>query len=62
MTIAYVTYQDKGAHTSITVEEEDAQLLNFLILKGLEVETVIWSDPVAVQKTPLRLQKQMWKN
>ncbi|RNL51717.1 hypothetical protein D7004_14110 [Pedobacter jejuensis] len=45
MNIAYVTYQDKGAYDSTTVESEDDQLLDFLKSKGLTIEKVIWNDP-----------------
>ncbi|MET3112906.1 glutathione synthase/RimK-type ligase-like ATP-grasp enzyme [Pedobacter sp. CG_S7] len=61
MTIAYVTYQDKGAYTSTTVEEEDEQLLTFLKLKGLVIETVIWNDPqVEWENYDLAILKSPW--
>lgn len=44
MNIAYVTYQDKGAYDSTTVESEDEKLLLFLQEKGLNIEKVIWND------------------
>lgn len=44
MTIAYVTYQDKGIYTSPTTENEDDILLKFLKDKGLNIEKVIWND------------------
>lgn len=45
MQIALVTYLDKGAFASPTLENEDDTLLNFLIKKGLNVEKIIWNDP-----------------
>ncbi|KRT13721.1 hypothetical protein ASU31_23070 [Pedobacter ginsenosidimutans] len=44
MNIALVTYLDKGAYDSATVESEDDKLLNFLQEKGLNTEKVIWND------------------
>lgn len=44
MNIALVTYLDKGAYDSTTVESEDDKLLNFLKEKGLFIEKVIWND------------------
>lgn len=44
MNIALVTYVDKGAYDSATVENEDDKLLNFLKEKGLNIEKVIWND------------------
>ncbi|QDW26070.1 hypothetical protein FFJ24_015105 [Pedobacter sp. KBS0701] len=44
MNIALVTYLDKGAYDSTTVESEDDKLLNFLKEKGLNIEKVIWND------------------
>jgi len=44
MKIALVTYLDKGAYDSATIESEDDRLLNFLKEKGLHIETVIWND------------------
>lgn len=44
MNIALVTYRDKGAYDSATVESEDDKLLNFLKEKGLNIEKVIWND------------------
>ncbi|RLJ80925.1 ATP-grasp domain-containing protein [Pedobacter alluvionis] len=44
MNIALVTYLDKGAYDSATVESEDDKLLNFLKEKGLKIEKVIWND------------------
>ena len=44
MNIALVTYLDKGAYNSATVENEDDKLLNFLKEKGLNIEKVIWND------------------
>lgn len=44
MKIALVTYLDKGAYNSATVENEDDKLLNFLKEKGLNIEKVIWND------------------
>ena len=44
MNIALVTYVDKGAYDSSTVENEDDKLLNFLKEKGLNIEKVIWND------------------
>ncbi|ARS40868.1 hypothetical protein CA265_14880 [Sphingobacteriaceae bacterium GW460-11-11-14-LB5] len=45
MNIALVTYLDKGAYDSTTVESEDDKLLHFLKEKGLDIEKVIWNDP-----------------
>jgi len=45
MNIALITYLDKGAYDSTTVESEDDKLLNFLKEKGLNIEKVIWNDP-----------------
>ncbi|SDH67737.1 glutathione synthetase, ATP-grasp domain [Pedobacter terrae] len=42
--IALVTYLDKGAYDSTTVESEDDKLLIFLKQKGLDIEKVIWND------------------
>ncbi|MBB6236384.1 glutathione synthase/RimK-type ligase-like ATP-grasp enzyme [Pedobacter sp. AK013] len=44
MNIALVTYLDKGAYDSATVESEDDKLLNFLKEKGLNIKKVIWND------------------
>ena len=45
MNIALVSYHDKGAYDSETVESEDQRLLTFLQEKGLPIEMVIWNDP-----------------
>ncbi|MGM9475478.1 ATP-grasp domain-containing protein [Pedobacter sp. GSP4] len=45
MNIALITYLDKGAYDSTTVESEDDKLLVFLREKGLTIEKVIWNDP-----------------
>ncbi|MFD0939357.1 ATP-grasp domain-containing protein [Pedobacter boryungensis] len=60
MNIALVTYQDKGAYTSPTVENEDDSLLRFLKSKNLNIQKVIWNDPqvnwecydIAILKSP----------
>jgi len=44
MKIALITYLDKGAYDSATVESEDDKLLDFLKGKGLKIEKVIWND------------------
>ncbi|WP_316734410.1 hypothetical protein [Pedobacter aquatilis] len=44
MNIALITYEDKGAYDSPTVESEDDKLLLFLKEKGLNIEMVIWND------------------
>jgi len=44
MNIALVTYLDKGAYDTTTVESEDDKLLDFLTAKGLKIEKVIWND------------------
>ena len=44
MNIALITYEDKGAYDSPTVESEDDKLLLFLKEKGLNIEKVIWND------------------
>jgi len=58
--IALVTYLDKGAYDSDTVESEDDKLLNFLKEKGLDIEKIIWNDvninwedySIAILKSP----------
>jgi len=44
MNIALITYLDKGAYDTTTVESEDDKLLDFLAGKGLNIEKVIWND------------------
>ncbi|WP_293308460.1 ATP-grasp domain-containing protein [Pedobacter sp. UBA5917] len=44
MKIALITYLDKGAYDTTTVESEDDKLLLFLKEKGLNIEQVIWND------------------
>lgn len=44
MNIALITYLDKGAYDTTTVESEDDKLLLFLKEKGLKIEKVIWND------------------
>ncbi|WP_316827247.1 hypothetical protein [Pedobacter miscanthi] len=44
MNIALITYLDKGAYDTTTVESEDDKLLNFLKENGLNIEEVIWND------------------
>ncbi|GGE50336.1 glutathione synthetase-like protein [Pedobacter psychrotolerans] len=46
MNISLVTYHDQGAYDSQTVETEDERLLVFLQAKGLNIELVIWNDPL----------------
>ncbi|MCZ4224500.1 ATP-grasp domain-containing protein [Pedobacter rhodius] len=59
--IAYVTYYDKGAYDSTTVESEDDRLLDFLKAKGLIIEKVIWNDPlVNWEDYPLAILKSPW--
>lgn len=61
MNIALVTYQDKGAYASPTVENEDDKLLKFLQGKDLQVEKAIWNDPqVQWEKYDLALLKSPW--
>ena len=61
MNIALVTYLDKGAYDSATVENEDDKLLNFLKEKGLNIEKVIWNDPNANWKSyDLAILKSPW--
>ncbi|SFA60563.1 glutathione synthetase, ATP-grasp domain [Pedobacter suwonensis] len=60
MKIALITYLDKGAYDTTTVESEDDKLLNFLKEKGLTIDLVIWNNPhinwedyqVAILKSP----------
>lgn len=44
MKIALITYLDKGAYDTTTVESEDDKLLLFLKERGLNIEQVIWND------------------
>lgn len=61
MNIALVTYQDKGAYASPTVENEDDILLKFLQQKGLNIEKVIWNDPqIAWGNYDLAILKSPW--
>lgn len=61
MNIALVTYLDKGAYDSTTVESEDDKLLNFLKEKGLNIEKVIWNDPaINWQDYTLAILKSPW--
>lgn len=61
MNIALVTYLDKGAYDSATVESEDDKLLNFLKEKGLNIEKVIWNDPaINWQDYTLAILKSPW--
>lgn len=61
MNIALVTYQDKGAYTSPTLENEDDLLLNFLKIKGLSIEKVIWNDlDVKWEDYDLAILKSPW--
>ncbi|QIL38454.1 hypothetical protein G7074_03675 [Pedobacter sp. HDW13] len=61
MNIALVTYLDKGAYDSATVESEDDKLLNFLKEKGLHIEKVIWNDPeINWQDYNLAILKSPW--
>lgn len=45
MKIAYISYHIQEIYTSPT-EDEELTLLNFLLQKGLEIERVIWNDPL----------------
>jgi glutathione synthase/RimK-type ligase-like ATP-grasp enzyme len=61
MNIALVSYSDKGAYDSETVESEDQRLLTFLQEKGLSVEMVIWNDPqVNWENYQLAILKSPW--
>ena len=61
MNIALVTYQDKGAYDSQTVESEDDRLLTFLKAKRLNIELVIWNDPeVNWENYQLAILKSPW--
>jgi len=61
MNIALVTYLDKGAYDSATVESEDDKLLIFLKEKGLSIEKVIWNDPeINWQDYDLAVLKSPW--
>ncbi|MES2448526.1 MAG: hypothetical protein V4546_15165 [Bacteroidota bacterium] len=60
MNIALVTYQDKGAYSTINVNNEDDQIINYLTEKGLNITKEIWNDEqvnwenydVAILKSP----------
>ncbi len=60
MKIALITYLDKGAYDTTTVEREDDKLLYFLKEKELTIDLVIWNNPhinwedyqVAILKSP----------
>ncbi|WP_145860431.1 ATP-grasp domain-containing protein [Pedobacter suwonensis] len=60
MKIALITYLDKGAYDTTTVESEDDKLLYFLKEKGFTIDLVIWNNPhinwedyqVAILKSP----------
>lgn len=61
MNIVLVTYLDKGAYDSTTVESEDDKLLNFLKEKGLNIEKVVWNDPaINWQDYTLAILKSPW--
>jgi glutathione synthase/RimK-type ligase-like ATP-grasp enzyme len=61
MNIALVTYLDKGAYDTTTVESEDDKLLDFLKEKGLKIEKVIWNDPnINWGKYALAILKSPW--
>lgn len=61
MNIALVTYQDKGAYTSPTAENEDDSLLKFLQSKNLKIEKVIWNDPQVIwENYDLAILKSPW--
>lgn len=61
MNIALITYQDKGAYDSPTVESEDEKLLLFLKEKGLNIEKVIWNDEkVNWENYQLAILKSPW--
>ncbi|MFA6277338.1 MAG: hypothetical protein WC622_11345 [Pedobacter sp.] len=61
MNIALITYQDKGAYTSPTAENEDDSLLRFLRSKNLKIEKVIWNDPQIIwEDYDLAILKSPW--
>jgi glutathione synthase/RimK-type ligase-like ATP-grasp enzyme len=61
MNIALVTYLDKGAYDTTTVESEDDKLLDFLKEKGLIVEKLIWNDQhVNWENYSLAILKSPW--
>jgi len=61
MNIALITYEDKGAYDSPTVESEDDKLLLFLKEKGLSIEMVIWNDEkVNWENYQLAILKSPW--
>lgn len=61
MNIALITYEDKGAYDSPTVENEDDKLLLFLKEKGLSIELVIWNDEkVNWENYQLAILKSPW--
>lgn len=45
MKIAFITYQIQEKYTAGTSYDEDAELLNFLQEKGLDVRKEIWNNP-----------------
>lgn len=61
MKIALITYLDKGAYNTSTVESEDDKLLHFLKGKGLNVDLVIWNNPhINWEDYPLAILKSPW--
>lgn len=61
MNIALITYLDKGAYDTTTVESEDDKLLHFLKEKGLKIEKVIWNDPnITWEDYSLAILKSPW--
>ena len=61
MNIALITYEDKGAYDSPTVESEDDKLLLFLKEKGLNIETVIWNgEQINWENYQLAILKSPW--
>ncbi|MDO1448076.1 hypothetical protein Q0590_17515 [Rhodocytophaga aerolata] len=60
MQIALVTYDDQGRYAS-SVENEDNQLRQFLLQKGLNIQPEIWTDPhVNWQAYDLAILKSPW--
>ena len=61
MKIALVTYQDKGAYSTINVNNEDDQIISFLTEKGLNISKEIWNDEkVKWEDYDLAILKSPW--
>ena len=61
MKIALVTYQDKGAYSTINVNNEDDQIINYLTEKGLNITKEIWNnEQVKWENYDLAILKSPW--